>query len=65
MRQADTCPSCGTRHQEWENDHNAYVGEIVRCRGCEVKQRTEAALAGMPENELGRGVHVALVRRRS
>lgn len=62
LRQAVTCPRCGTRPEEWDPDRggqrHAYVGEIHRCAGCVVKERTEAA----PEMDGGRGLHVVLVR---
>lgn len=62
LRQAETCPRCGTRPDEWEPERggrrHAYVGEIRQCTGCVVKERTEDA----PEMDGGRGLHVVLVR---
>lgn len=61
LRKMATCPRCGTRHEEWEEDHNAYVGEERQCRGCEVRERTEAAI---PKDDPRRGVYVTLRKRR-
>lgn len=61
IRQAEACPSCGTRAEEWHADHNAYVAKSYRCRGCEI---TAQAQAQLNEKRDGRGVHVALRRRR-
>jgi hypothetical protein len=56
------CQHCGTRPDEWDEtrggNRNAYVGEKRRCRGCEVKDRTQETVT--PED--GRGVYVALIR---
>lgn len=47
LRENATCPSCGTRPEEWDEkqggDKNAYKAEIHWCRGCEVRARTESA----------------------
>jgi hypothetical protein len=38
---AETCQSCGTRPEEWDEsqggDLHAYVAEPIHCRGCEVR----------------------------
>lgn len=34
--QAQTCPDCGTRPDEWTDDPNAFAPEPHFCRGCEV-----------------------------
>jgi hypothetical protein len=60
VRERERCPSCGTRHEDWVDDPHAYVGELVRCRGCEVRQQTESSVT---ESD-GRGIHVVLKRRR-
>lgn len=59
IRQAEKCPSCGTRHADWEHDHNAFIGELQRCRGCEIRERTQESITEAD----GRGVHVVLRRR--
>ena len=55
------CKSCGTRDEEWDEkrggDRNAYVGEKRRCRGCEVRERTQDTVT----SEDGRGVYVTLI----
>jgi hypothetical protein len=56
VRQAEACPSCGTRPEEWEDNHNAYVAKEYRCRGCEITQQAQASLT----EEHGRGVHIVL-----
>ncbi len=61
IREAEKCPGCGTRHEDWEHDHNAFIGDVIRCRGCEVRQRTEASI----RDDDGRGLHVVLKRRSS
>lgn len=59
--QRETCRTCGTREAEWDEkqggDRNAYVGEKRRCRGCEVKERTQETVTA----EDGRGVHIVLI----
>jgi hypothetical protein len=56
VRQAEACPGCGTRPEEWETSHNAYVAEKRRCRGCEIRQQAEASV----DEQDGRGVHIVL-----
>lgn len=62
LRQAQACSRCGTRPEEWDEDRggdsHAYIGEVHRCHGCVVKDRTEES----PEMKNGRGLHVVLVR---
>jgi len=31
---AKICSGCGTRHEEWDEDPDAYIGWITRCEGC-------------------------------
>lgn len=65
IRQQETCPSCGTRPEEWDPDRGghrrAYVARKRRCHGCAAKQQVEASID--PDQE-GRGVHVVLERGR-
>lgn len=60
VRKAETCPSCGTRENEWDpeqgGNRQAYGTDICRCRGCEVKQMAEESDAA----KVGRGVYVKL-----
>ena len=62
LRQADTCPSCGTRPEEWDPKRDghqwAYVAEPRRCRGCEVRELGEAS----QPKDAGRGVSIVLKR---
>jgi hypothetical protein len=61
IHRRDRCPECGTRLDEWDpgkggHDH-AYTAELRKCWGCNT---TAAAKARITE-EMGAGVHVALV----
>lgn len=38
LEQATKCPRCGTRPEEWVEDHNAYFAETIHCLGCEKLQ---------------------------
>lgn len=64
VRAKRTCPSCGTRPEEWleseGGDQHAYTAVVERCRGCEVKQAEEQRVRDKP---LGGGVFVRLQRR--
>lgn len=55
VRQRLTCPRCGTRPDEWDDDHNAYVADWHHCRGCEVKARAEDQLENAAPGEFPRG----------
>ena len=61
LRERETCRYCGTRPDEWDPDtgghRQAYVGRIVTCPGCVVRERTEEA----PDIQ-GRGKTVELYR---
>lgn len=63
LRQQETCPSCGTRAEEWDPERGghrvAYVARPERCHGCAAKQQVEESLD--PKQD-GRGVHVVLQR---
>lgn len=59
VRERERCPGCGTRHADWENDHNAFIGELHQCRGCEIRERVQDSVTDAD----GRGVHVVLRRR--
>lgn len=64
LRERETCPSCGTRPEEWlesKGGHrHAYIGQVHECEGCIVRARTEEA----PEMKQGRpeARRVVLVR---
>lgn len=32
--QAKVCSNCGTRAEEWDEDPDAYYGQVERCHGC-------------------------------
>lgn len=59
LRQAQACPDCHTRPEEWADDHNAYKAVKHHCRGCEVRQQVQDSVT----EEDGRGVHVVLKRK--
>jgi anti-sigma factor RsiW len=48
---AATCPRCGTRHDEWDADRDAYVGATHYCRGDDVLAMAQEAL---PKDKDGR-----------
>lgn len=54
----ETCAGCGTRDDEWEADRFAFVGDQVRCAGCEVLEQERENIP-----EAAKGVHVRLVTR--
>lgn len=58
-----TCPGCGTRPDEFENDPDAYIPEPHHCRGCEVKARGDEHFE-RHRKEYRRGTSMQLVRRR-
>ena len=62
IRGRQACRHCGTRSEEWDpargGDHNAYVAEKERCRGCEVTQMAQASLT----EKDGRGARIVLIR---
>lgn len=63
-REAERCPSCGTRPAEWDpeqgGDRRAYVAEKIVCRGC---QQLEARRDASKEQE-AHGVQIVLTRHR-
>jgi hypothetical protein len=60
LRKRSECPRCSTRPEEWDEarggDLNAYVPDLIRCRGCEQRQAFEASLT----DDLGRGLQTIL-----
>ncbi|MCW2767778.1 MAG: hypothetical protein JWO11_3737 [Nocardioides sp.] len=64
IRKRQECQACGTRPEEWDEtrggDRNAYIGDLERCRGCEVKEAAQSSLVG----DEGRGVRIVLIRNR-
>lgn len=65
IRRSETCGSCGTHPDEWDEDRGghrrAYTASIVVCPGCEVRQREEAELKA-PRWEKVRGAFVVMRR---
>jgi len=53
IEKALVCPDCGTRRDEWEHDHNAYVVESSRCIGCEKVQWEQHSWAEEPSSAYG------------
>lgn len=64
-RRRNACPRCGTRKDEWDEalggHRHAYRGEIHRCQGCVVLERTQDAPQLQGEGRQ-RGLHAVLVR---
>lgn len=60
--QREMCPGgCGTRKAEWDEDPDAYVGDIEYCPGCD---RVAAEADNMPDEEsLRRGLRTRLLPR--
>jgi hypothetical protein len=48
---AATCATCGTRHDEWQDDRDAYEGATHYCRGDDVLAMQQESL---PKGEDGR-----------
>lgn len=63
--QLERCPSCGTRHEDWERDRLAFVADAYRCSGCEAIEQEQANLRVMEEEDstAARGMHVRLIPR--
>ncbi len=53
---AKVCKGCGTRKEEWDDDLDAYIGDLVVCEGC---GRMEDERNNVGEN--GRGIHIRLL----
>lgn len=51
-----TCPDCGTRMEEWEEDRFAYVSDSWQCPGCELLTMEDS---NVPDD--AKGVHKRLV----
>lgn len=61
MRRA-TCPRCGTRHDQWARDPDAFVVAQSRDRGCELLEEAEREMEKVPL-EQRRGIHSYLEPR--
>lgn len=63
LRERDTCPSCGTRPEEWDGGRRrAYRATEHRCHGCEEIERHQAAIASDEWMSRQRGLKTVLVR---
>lgn len=51
------CGACGTRPVEWEQNENAYLGDIRYCEGC---GRMEDERKNLEDGD-DRGAHVGLL----
>lgn len=62
LRDRQTCPHCGTRPDEWDEQagghRRAYVAEFIQCEGCVVKLKAEDD----PQMQEFRGIRVQLVK---
>lgn len=61
MHQLESCPSCGTRKGDWDEDREAFAAEFVHCRGCEVLGRAQKDLDDHPK-QFRRGTRAELRR---
>lgn len=61
IHRRETCPSCGTRPDEWDpakGGHDfAYVAELHQCHGCKTTAAAEKAIT----ESMGAGVHARLL----
>jgi hypothetical protein len=61
--ESERCSGCGTRSADWDpkqgGSRTAFVADITRCLGCEVKQQAERDLSKTPEENLG--IRIGLV----
>jgi hypothetical protein len=53
------CTRCGTRHEEWADDPDAYVAVPTRCPGAEALAISDEQI---PEQERARGAFSVLIR---
>lgn len=68
LRRQSTCPSCGTREEEWDpargGDRDAaYAPERHHCRGCQIKNEAEASNL-ISEADARDGWHLRFNRKR-
>ncbi|MEU6054236.1 hypothetical protein ABZ829_27920 [Streptomyces xanthochromogenes] len=60
--QRTVCPSCGTRHEDWDHglpgEEDAYVASVQRCVGCQVIADKQAELKDEPDTH---GTKIALL----
>lgn len=54
------CPNCRTRHDEWEEDHNAYYVDSWRCLGCEKLEWEKQSWAD--DASSAKGIYFRLVK---
>lgn len=59
VRSKLTCPSCGTRADEWDEDENAYVADVDYCEGCSRSRELEKQLG---DSDYQAGARVGLKR---
>lgn len=59
LEKVDTCPRCGVRYEEWDEDPNAYEASSRRCVGCEKIEWEQSSWA---EEKNSKGIQVSLVR---
>jgi hypothetical protein len=58
---AELCPACGTREAEWQEDFDAYIADVERCKGCERLEMTRAEVQ-QAGDVAGKGIKVVLRR---
>ena len=60
---AETCPGCGTRADEWNDDEDAYIGDQTHCEGCARLAQEQGNIPKDAEGQPRPGVHVFLAPR--
>lgn len=64
LRHRVTCPSCGTRPEEWDpnrgGSRDAYRADFHECPGCVERQRAEDS----PELKEQRGLSIVLIKNK-
>lgn len=53
---AQACPDCGTRQEDWDENDNAYIGDLYHCEGC---ARVAQEQDNIPEGS--KGMHIRLL----
>lgn len=55
--QSTVCSDCRTRSEDWERDREAYIGDTIRCPGCEILEQEKD---GVPSEADTKGVKFVL-----
>jgi hypothetical protein len=58
LRRSLVCPDCHTTQQDWDEDPDAFLGDLYTCEGC---ARVQQEQRNIPEGEMG--MHARLLPR--